>query len=89
MVVPTLRPTTFFLLVINLIWSFQVFDIVYVMTNGGPGYSTTMLVTYAYDEGFGPSRNFGYGSTVGVVLFVLTLAVTGLQLWRNSRREEA
>ena len=44
-VVPWLRPTTFFLVVINLIWSFQVFDVVYVMTNGGPGYDTTMLVT--------------------------------------------
>ncbi|MDE9364789.1 sugar ABC transporter permease [Luteipulveratus sp. YIM 133132] len=86
-VVPWLRPTTFFLVVINLIWSFQVFDIVYVMTNGGPGYSTTMLVTYAYDEGFGAARNFGYGATVGLVLFVLTLVVTAVQLAVNRRRE--
>ncbi|WP_211348828.1 carbohydrate ABC transporter permease [Nocardioides litoris] len=87
-VVPQLRPTTFFLVVINLIWSFQVFDVVYVMTNGGPGYSTTMVVTYAYDEGFGPARNFGYGATVGIVLFVLTAAVTLLQLRRNARQED-
>ena len=87
-IVPWLRPTTFFLLVINMIWSFQVFDVVFVMTNGGPGYSTTMLVTYAYDEGFGPSRNFGYGSTVGMVLFLITLAVTIVQL-RVNRRNEA
>jgi multiple sugar transport system permease protein len=87
-VVPTLRPTTLFLLVINMVWSFQIFDIVYVMTNGGPGYSTTMLVTYAYDEGFGPARNFGYGSTVGVVLFFLTLLITAVQL-RSNRRQEA
>lgn len=87
-IVPWLRPTTFFLLVINMIWSFQVFDVVFVMTNGGPGYSTTMLVTYAYDEGFGPSRNFGYGATVGMVLFFITLAVTIVQL-RVNRRNEA
>ena len=86
-VVPLLRPTTFFLVLVNLIWSFQVFDIVYVMTNGGPGYSTTMLVTYAYDEGFGPARNFGYGATVGVVLFVITVALTALQLRRNRVKE--
>jgi ABC-type sugar transport system permease subunit len=86
-VVPWLRPTTFFLVVINVIWSFQVFDVVYVMTNGGPAYDTTMLVTYAYDEGFGPARNFGYGSTIGLVLFVLTLAVTLGQLAVNRRRD--
>jgi hypothetical protein len=87
--VPWLRPTTFFLVVINLIWSFQVFDVVYVMTNGGPGYDTTMLVTYAYDEGFGAARNFGYGATVGLVLFVLTLAVTLFQVRVNRKSEDA
>lgn len=86
-VVPWLRPTTFFLVVINMIWSFQVFDVVYVMTNGGPGYSTTMLVTYAYDEGFGASRNFGYGATVGLVLLVITLVITSVQLRVNRRRD--
>lgn len=88
-VVPWLRPTTFFLVVINMIWSFQVFDVVYVMTNGGPGYDTTMLVTYAYDEGFGAARNFGYGATVGLVLFVLTLAVTLFQVRINRKSEDA
>lgn len=88
-VVPWLRPTTFFLVVINLIWSFQVFDVVYVMTNGGPGYDTTMLVTYAYDEGFGAARNFGYGATVGLVLFVLTLVVTLFQVRVNRKSEDA
>lgn len=88
-VVPWLRPTTFFLVVINMIWSFQVFDVVYVMTNGGPGYDTTMLVTYAYDEGFGAARNFGYGATVGLVLFVLTLVVTLFQVRVNRKTEDA
>jgi multiple sugar transport system permease protein len=78
--VPTVGPTTLFLLVVNVIWSFQIFDVVYVMTNGGPGYATSMLVTYAYDRGFGPSHLFGYGSTIGVVIFVLTLLLTVVQL---------
>ena len=86
-VVPSLRPTTFFLVVINMIWSFQVFDVVFVMTNGGPGYATTMLVTYAYDEGFGPARNFGYGATVGLVLLLITLVITVVQLQVNRRRD--
>ena len=78
--VPTVRATTLFLLVVNVIWPFQIFDVVYVMTNGGPGYDTSMLVTYAYDRGFGPSHLYGYGSTIGVVLFVLTLLLTVVQL---------
>lgn len=81
---PLLSPSTLFLVVMNVIWSFQVFDIVYVMTGGGPGYATSMLVTYAYDQGFGPARDFGYGATIGVVLFVLTLGITAAQL--RSRR---
>ncbi|WP_210440319.1 carbohydrate ABC transporter permease [Nocardioides xinjiangensis] len=83
--VPMLSAPTFFLLVMNVIWSFQVFDIVYVMTGGGPGNDTEMLVTYAYDQGFGPTRDFGYGSTIGVVIFLLTLVVVVLRL----RRERA
>lgn len=67
----------------------QVFDVVYVMTNGGPGYDTTMLVTYAYDEGFGAARIFGYGATVGLVLFVLTLVVTLVQVRVNRKVEES
>ena len=82
-----LSSTTFFLVVMNIIWSFQVFDVVYVMTGGGPANDTEMLVTYAYDQGFGPTRDFGYGSTVGVVLFLLTLVVAVLRL-RHERRAE-
>ncbi len=85
--VPMLASTTFFLFVMNVIWSFQVFDVIYVMTNGGPGYDTSVLVTYAYEQGFGPNRDFGYGSTVGVVLFLLTLAVAVFRL-RSERRAE-
>jgi multiple sugar transport system permease protein len=85
--VPMLRPATLFLIVMNVIWSFQVFDVVYVMTGGGPGNDTSMLVLYAYNTGFGPSRDYGYGSTLGVVLFVLTLAFTAIQL--RARRKDA
>jgi multiple sugar transport system permease protein len=85
--VPTLAPTTFFLLVIGIINSFQVFDIVYVMTGGGPGDSTTMLVTYAYTTGF-EQRQQGYASAIGVLLYLIVLALTLVQ-WRVSRRKGA
>ncbi|WP_061293292.1 carbohydrate ABC transporter permease [Herbidospora cretacea] len=86
--VPQLGPTTFFLIVIGIINSFQVFDIVYVMTGGGPGNSTTMLVTYAYSAGF-EQRQQGYASAIGVVLYLIVLVMTIVQ-WRvNKRRDVA
>ncbi|GIH28474.1 sugar ABC transporter permease [Acrocarpospora phusangensis] len=86
--IPQLGPTTFFLIVIGVINSFQVFDIVYVMTGGGPGNSTTMLVTYAYSAGF-EQRQQGYASAIGVVLYLIVLVMTIVQ-WRvNSRRDVA
>ena len=60
-----------------------VFDIVFVLTGGGPQDATSVLVTYAYDTGF-PRRDQGYGAAIGVVLLVLTLAFTAVQ-WRFNR----
>lgn len=84
---PLIRPTTFFLLVMTVIETFHVFDLVYVMTKGGPGNATSLLVTYAYDTGF-TARREGYGSAVGVVVLVLMLAVTAVW-WRIQRSREA
>ncbi len=84
--VPMVGPSTFFLLVMNVIYSFQVFDIVYVLTGGGPGYSTSVLVTYAYQNGF-VTRDQGYAAAIGVVLLVITLAFTAIQ-WRVSRTRD-
>lgn len=83
---PLLGPTTFFLGVYSLIVSFQVFDVVYVMTRGGPGTSTTFLVQYAYDEGFNQRRQ-GYAATIGVIIYFIVLLLTILQ-WRFSRRRD-
>lgn len=83
---PLLGPTTFFLFVYSLIISFQVFDVVYVMTRGGPGTSTTFLVQYAYDEGFGQRRQ-GYAAAIGVIIYAIVLSLTVL-LWRVSRRRD-
>ena len=48
---PLLGPTTFLLLILNVIYSLHVFDLIYVMTGGGPGFSTTVLVQYIYQAG--------------------------------------
>jgi len=83
---PLLRPTTFLLLILNVIHSFQVFDLIFVMTGGGPGFSTTMLVQYIYQAAFVTSE-MGYASAMGVVLFLLVLVFTLIQ-WRVNRRTE-
>lgn len=88
---PLLGPSTFFLLIMNLIYSFQVFDTVWAMTRGGPGYSTTTIVSYAYRLAFdesGPSL-LGYGAAVGVAIYLITLAITAVQWRLNIRREHA
>ena len=81
--VPLLGASTFFLLILNVIYSFQVFDIVFVLTGGGPRNATSVLVTYAYDTGF-VVRDQGYAAAIGMVLLVLTMAFTLVQ-WRTSR----
>jgi multiple sugar transport system permease protein len=84
--VPMVGPSSFFLLVMNVIYSFQVFDIVYVLTAGGPGNSTSVLVTYAYQTGF-ETRDQGYAASIGMVLLVLTVAFTGVQ-WKINRTRD-
>lgn len=86
---PLLGPSTFFLLIMNVIYSFQVFDTVWAMTRGGPDYSTTTVVTYAYRTAFdehGP-QELGYGAAVGVVIYLITLVITIVQ-WRYSRNRD-
>lgn len=84
---PCLRPTTFFIAVILTIGSFKVFDLILVMTNGGPGRSTLVLSQYIYQKGF-VENQFGYASAVAVALFAICLAVTLVQFVVNRRNED-
>lgn len=76
---PMLRPTSFFVLVtslINAVTGLQVFDLVYVLTSGGPANSTTTVVYYAYQQAFLFGR-FGYASAICALLVVALGAITG------------
>lgn len=84
--VPLLGPSSFFLVVIDVIWSFQVFDIVFVLTGGGPQDATNVLVTYAYQNGFA-IRDQGYAAAIGIVLLVVAVAFTVFR-WRTSRTRD-
>ena len=83
---PLLGPTTFLLVIINVIFSFHVFDLIYVMTGGGPGFSTTVLVQYIYEAAFENSE-MGYASAMGIVLYLLLLILTAFH-WRLTRQGE-
>lgn len=83
---PLLRPTTAFVVTTSLIASFQVFDVVRVMTQGGPVHATTVFVYSIYEQIFMNLR-VGRASAEVVVFFVLLLALTALELWAWKRRE--
>ncbi|WP_132038834.1 carbohydrate ABC transporter permease [Caldanaerobacter subterraneus] len=75
---PLLKPTTIFILITQVIDSFQVFTPIYVMTEGGPGYSSTTIVNYLYDKGF-REYEMGIACAVAYLLFVVLLVLTILQ----------
>ena len=86
---PLLRPVSLYLLVTGIIWSFQVFALVYVMTEGGPARSTDVLVYQIYQNAW-EFRRMGYASAMSWVLFALLIGLTLLQWrWLNRRIEHA
>ncbi|MBK8734025.1 MAG: sugar ABC transporter permease [Actinomycetales bacterium] len=77
---PQLRPTTFFLSITVLLNSVQVFDLIYAQTRGGPvGTGTTTLVFQVYQETFVNMRA-GYGATVATIMFLILLTITFVQV---------
>ncbi len=82
--VPMLNPTTFLVVVMCVINSFKVFSTVFIMTEGGPGRATTVLVYSIYTEAFINYR-FGYASAISMVLFAMIMAVTLVQFRAQER----
>ncbi len=73
---PMISPQLFFLLITITISSFKVFDVVRVMTDGGPGNSTDVVVTYIYRYAFQMNARVGYASAAGTVLLVILMILT-------------
>ncbi len=82
--IPMLSPTTFFVIVVSIIGSFQVFDLIYMMTRGGPGRASLVLVYYIYEHAF---RWFGmgYAASIAFVLFIVIFVLTMIQLRLSGR----
>ena len=74
---PLLRPSIFLCFIIGMLNSFTSFDLVWVMTGGGPGHSTELLVTYIYKLAF-VQTEFAYAAALTTALFILLIAITWL-----------
>lgn len=82
--IPMITPSIFFVVVMSVIGSFQVFGLIYVLTQGGPAKATTVLVYYLYQNGF-QWFAMGYAAALAYVLFALVLIMTLIQ-WALRRR---
>lgn len=85
---PLLRPTIESVLILGFIYTFKVFDLVFVMTGGGPVNTTQMLSTYSYKLSFGMYK-YSLGSAVANVLFVILMIVGVFYLRATSAEEES
>ena len=73
--IPNLLPTLNFILLTSIIGAFQVFDIVYVTTGGGPNFTTETIVQYIYNRGFSAPYEVGYASAMAVELFIIIAVI--------------
>jgi multiple sugar transport system permease protein len=81
---PLLSPTTFFVVVLSMIGSFQVFEATYIMTQGGPYYATYTMVLLIFNQGFQWFR-MGYASALAYILFAIILVITLTQIKLEKR----
>ena len=82
--VPLMRPTIMFSVITSVIGSFQIFDLVYGMYQGGPGDSTRVYYYYIYENAFSYFK-MGYACTLSVILFLLLVVFTLLQYFLFQR----
>ncbi|MBP1965538.1 carbohydrate ABC transporter permease [Paenibacillus aceris] len=81
---PLLSPTTFFLLITGIVSSFKAFDLIMILTNGGPAGSTSVIVFYLYETAFINLKS-GYASAIGMMLLFSILIITIIQ-WVGQKR---
>ena len=86
MIFPLLSPTTFFLLVVNVVYAmFDTIGIIHPTTEGGPAQSTNILVYKVFDDGF-LSLNLGSSAAQSVILMLIVVALTVIQFRYVERR---
>jgi multiple sugar transport system permease protein len=85
--IPLLARTTSLVVVLQIIASLKVFDQMYIMTSGGPNYSTRSVLQYIYDQGFTDLRS-GYAAAASTLYFLLMLAVSAVWVVLTRRQEQ-
>ena len=83
-IIPLLSPTILFVMIVTTISSFQVFDLVFMMTKGGPENATNLLVYWLYQEGF-EYFNIGQASCIAYVLFTI-IAILSIFQWKTRKK---
>lgn len=76
--IPMLKPITYLVVTLGIIWSFQVFDLSYQMTGGGPGRSTVTIVMAIYNAAF-KQYKMGYACAMAMVLLLIVLVINGAE----------
>jgi multiple sugar transport system permease protein len=82
------KPIIGFAVTIGLIGTFQVFDQIWVMSEGGPQKTTTTIAYLIYLEGFQQGRGLGYACAIAIILLVVIMALYLIQRWFTTEREE-
>lgn len=82
--IPLLTPTIFFLLITGIVGSFKVFDLIMILTGGGPAGSTSVIVYYLYKVAFIQLKS-GYASAIGIMLLIIILIITIIQ-WIGQKK---
>ncbi len=88
-VIPSIKPIIFLSAMLNFIGGFRIYDMIWVMTRGGPNHASEVLTTYMYYQSFqskGPS-DMGYASTISILLTVIVLIFAVIRLRFTSRQE--
>lgn len=89
-ILPQLRPATFIAFVVTIIGALRSFDLISIMTNGGPFGSTRVLSFYMFEKALSEyGFRMGYGSAIAVVLFLIMLVFIAYFLWSMYREERA
>jgi raffinose/stachyose/melibiose transport system permease protein len=82
---PEIRPTVMFLGLMTIIWSFLVFDYIFILTQGGPAGATDVLGTVLYRDAFS-NQEAGYAAAIGIVISLLSAVVVACYLYLRRRR---
>jgi multiple sugar transport system permease protein len=82
--VPMLRATTLVVITLTLLWELKIFDIVYVVTQGGPGGASSVLAFDMYIQAF-YANDYGAGAAIAVILTLMTFGVAAYLVSRMSR----